>query len=71
VGTCQRPAADRPHGTGVTSLAFSSDGARLASAGPDGKAFLWDVRVTDGLALALRKAGRTLTHQERQQYLGE
>ena len=61
----------RGHTGPVWSASFSPDGTRIVTAGGDGTARLWRVwRDIDAmLAEARRRAGRTLTDLECQQYL--
>lgn len=48
--------------------AFSTDGTRLATAGSDGAAMLWDLRPERWVAAACAVAGRDLTRYERNLY---
>ncbi len=52
----ESPASAGPE-IGVTGLAFSPDGSRLASAGPDGRVRLWS--MPDGAPVGVIETGRT------------
>ena len=54
---------------GVTSVAFSPDGTRLAVASLDGTTRLYELKLDDLLALAKARVTRALTDTECQQYL--
>ena len=58
------------HTRAVLSVAFSPDGALLASGDAGGDIMLWDLSLTPQ-AVACRRAGRNLTHVEWQRYFGE
>jgi WD40 repeat protein len=55
----------------VTSMAFSPDGMTLAAGSADGSIILWDVSVDSWKARACRAAGRNLSAEEWQRYLGD
>ena len=52
------------HDAEVTALAFSPDGARLASADAEGTVLVWPVGVEAWKERACRMAGRPLTDEE-------
>jgi WD40 repeat protein len=56
------------HTASVSSVAFSPDGATLASGSDDATIRRWDVAWQ---ASACRAAGRNLTWEEWQRYLGD
>jgi WD40 repeat protein len=59
------------HEDGVRAVAFSSDGALLASTGVDGRVVLWDTSPEDWEARACAVASRNLTLAEWRRYLGQ
>jgi WD40 repeat protein/energy-coupling factor transporter ATP-binding protein EcfA2 len=69
------PAAEpiilRSHEGYVVNMAFSPDGRWLATGSTDNNTRLWRVQLDELIALACRTAGRNLTPEEWQQFLGE
>jgi WD40 repeat protein len=61
----------RDHGDGARAVAFTSDGARLASVGLDGRVLLWEARPAAWRERACRVANRNLTSDEWKKYLGQ
>jgi WD40 repeat protein len=59
----------RGHGEGARSVAFTSDGAVLASVGLDGRVILWDALPSAWRERACRVANRSLTTAEWREYL--
>jgi WD40 repeat protein len=59
------------HEDGVRAVAFSSDGALLASTGVDGRVVLWDTSPEGWEARACGVASRNLTLAEWRRYLGQ
>jgi hypothetical protein len=59
------------HEREVETLAFDGSGRWLATAGNDGIVRLWDLRIESALALACQIAGRNLSDEEWDQYLGD
>ena len=59
----------RGHDSAVWDVAFSPDGAKLVSAGPDGVARVWALDLDDLIAIARRRVTRGLTAAECRQYL--
>jgi WD40 repeat protein len=57
-------------GGAITSLAFNSDGTTLAAGSADHTVRLWETSVASWAQQACQIAGRNLTRQEWQQYLG-
>ncbi|MGH2679738.1 MAG: BTAD domain-containing putative transcriptional regulator [Actinomycetota bacterium] len=56
-------------GCAVSAVAFSSDGAKLASASPCDGVRIWALDIGDLLAIARREVPRALTDEECRQYL--
>ncbi|MEV0196024.1 AAA family ATPase [Nonomuraea sp. NPDC050691] len=60
------------HTSGVTAVAYSGDGTAVASVAGDGTARLWNVRTPpDLVAAACANAGRSLTRDEWETYVGQ
>jgi WD40 repeat protein len=53
----------------VVALALTPNGHYLATAGADDTVRIWELRLDELIALALRTAGRELTEDEQQKYL--
>jgi WD40 repeat protein/energy-coupling factor transporter ATP-binding protein EcfA2 len=62
--------ATLPNAAAVTSLAFNPDGSTLASGGSDGTVSFWDVSLASWRQMACEVAGRNLTQEEWERYLG-
>jgi WD40 repeat protein len=54
----------------VPSVAFNADGSRLASGADDGTIIFWDVSLAAWRQDACQLAGRNLTQEEWERYLG-
>jgi WD40 repeat protein len=54
----------------VASVAFNADGSTLASGADDGTITFWDVRLESWSQAACQVAGRNLTQEEWERYLG-
>jgi WD40 repeat protein len=62
--------ATLPNAASVTSVAFSADGNTLASGATDGTVSFWDVSLASWRQAACQVAGRSLTQEEWERYLG-
>ncbi len=61
----------RGHGEHITNVAISADGQWLVTGSADRTLRLWDLRLDRLIQAACRTAGRNLTREEWQQFLGE
>ena len=59
----------RGHDAPVSSVAFSTDGSRLASVGYEGVVRVWALDLDELVQIAERELTRTLTDEECRQYL--